>query len=62
MPSAKARAKSADCAGVANAWCSWNNAEPSVSLASPGARESVTIENTSFFSVSRGANSGMVLS
>jgi hypothetical protein len=46
----------------ANAWYSWNSGEPSVSFGSPGARESVTLEKISFFSCSRGANSGMVLS
>ncbi|KAG0891765.1 hypothetical protein G6F32_017483 [Rhizopus arrhizus] len=61
MPAANALANLAVCSGVANAWYIWNSAEPSVSFGSPGARESVRIENTSFFSSSRGTNSGMVL-
>ena len=62
MPFAKSRANAAVSSFDANAWYSWNSAEPSVSLASPGARESVTMPITSFFRTPGGANNGIVLS
>src|SRR5471032_919265 len=53
---------SSDCAGVAKAWNRVNRCELSGSLASPGARESVTIrEIASFISLAL-LNNGMVLS
>jgi hypothetical protein len=62
MPSANALRIAAVSSLLAKAWYSWNNAEVSVSLGSPGSRESVTMEKMSLRSCSRGANSGMVLS
>ena len=61
MPSANFCANARVSSTLPKAWYSWNRAEPSVSFGSPGPRESVRMENTSFFSSSRGANSGMVL-